>query len=98
MWDIVEPTVHRRTGPGLRQMLLLTGLALAVAAWGMNVRLGEAARPSRAWATHFTAPEQRTADHLRVLFIGNSFTEFNGGVDVLTAELASTSKPLPLFE
>ncbi len=70
----------------LLTLALLAGLPLIGRAGGP----GQLAQP--AWQL---PPADRPADHLRVLFIGNSFTNFNGGVDHLTAELARRAGATP---
>jgi hypothetical protein len=45
-------------------------------------------------------PADRTPDRLRVLFIGNSFTQYNAGLGTILQQLAESArkKPVPLFD
>jgi hypothetical protein len=48
----------------------------------------------------YSTPDQRTPDKLRVLFLGNSFTQFNGGVALALQNLAASAgkRPAPVFD
>lgn len=45
-----------------------------------------------------TTPEQRTPDRLRVLFIGNSFTGYNGGQALILQQLAASAGRNPVID
>ena len=48
----------------------------------------------------YSTPAERTPDRLRVLFLGNSFTQFNGGVVLALRNLAASAgkSPAPVFD
>ncbi len=48
----------------------------------------------------YSKTEDRTPDKLRVLFLGNSFTQFNGGTALALRNLAESGgkRPLPVFD
>ena len=48
----------------------------------------------------YSTPAERTPDRLRVLFLGNSFTQFNGGQALILRELARSAgkRPPPVFD
>ena len=43
----------------------------------------------------YSTPAERTPDRLRVLFLGNSFTQFNGGLALTLRELAGRPTSTP---
>ena len=48
----------------------------------------------------YSTPAERTPDRLRVLFLGNSFTQFNGGIALTLRNLAASAgkRPVPVFD
>jgi hypothetical protein len=48
----------------------------------------------------YSTPAERTPDRLRVLFLGNSFTQFNGGIAFALRQLTASAHktPAPVFD
>jgi len=81
---------------GMRRIILLTLLVAATTAvcvvphWRNADALPRGFIPPTALTLRVSsAPDQRTADHLRVLFIGNSLSKWNCGQPYLLEELAA---------
>ena len=57
-------------------------------------------RGGKAQPVSGSSPIARTPDKLRVLFIGNSFTQYNGGLANVLTQLAASAgiKPAPVFD
>ncbi len=74
------------------------GGTAAYVAWGDSAQRQLAVTPGPVYP--YSTPDQRTPDRLRVLFLGNSFTQFNGGIALSLRELAASARqqPAPVFD
>ena len=77
-------------------VLLLVGGGLAAYLWTERAQLVVPAGPVYPYSTL----DDRSPDRLRVLFLGNSFTQFNGGIALALRELARSAgrQPQPVFD
>jgi len=84
--------------PLSKRLWILLALALALAGLGCCLNWPRVQNTAHRFVhpgpgRQRVPPEQRTADHMRVLFIGNSITRMNGGLDVILEQLAQSTHP-----
>lgn len=88
-------TPRRRFGLALMASLLVGVGACAIIGYGLDQGWWNSTDLGN-WPR--TTPAERTPDRLRVLFIGNSFTGYNGGQALILRQLAASAGQNPVID
>ena len=102
--DATTPPPPPRARPWRRRGLFALAVTAVVAGGAAVYTLSDPGRRQLILPTGpkfpYSTTQQRTPDRLRVLFLGNSFTQFNGGLALVLQRLAESAgkQPPPVFD